>query len=412
MRISYWWWGAVAIILAGAVVRAPLLILLGMLYALVLASSQLWARYCLAQVQYTRRFVNSRVDYGEETILEIEITNAKPLPLAWLTIRDEFPDGLHLVTGREDPSSRARRWLLTNMLSLRWYERVVRRYRILGQRRGAYQIGPIELLSGDVFGFWHRSEERPIEDELLVYPKLLDLHQLAVNSQRPLGDRAAPRQLLEDPLRLLGVREYVPGDSVRHIHWKASAHTLNLQTKVYEPSTSPTVLFFVNVTTFEHAYQGIDYEMQELVFSLTGAAAQLSLEAGYPTGLYVNTAAMGSGRLLRVRAGRHPAQFMQIMEVLARALPLQLVPFAGLLRESMVDLPYGATIIAVSAVADEEVVSALLDLHRRGHPVTLLALGEEPAYQNIPGVEIKYLGGRELWRTLERKPSAVDPIAR
>ncbi|MSP13680.1 MAG: DUF58 domain-containing protein [Chloroflexi bacterium] len=403
MRVSYWWWGAVAIILAGAILHAPLFILLGMLYVLVLASSQVWNRYCLAQVQYTRRFINNRVDYGGEAVLEIEIINAKPLPLAWLTVRDEFPDGLHLLTGREDPSSHARRWLLTNMLSLRWYERVVRRYRILGQKRGAYQIGPIELLSGDVFGFWRRSEERLVEDELLVYPKLLDLRRLAVNSQRPLGDRAAPRQLLEDPLRLLGVREYVPGDSVRHIHWKASAHTLSLMTKVYEPSTSPTVLFFVNVTTFEHAYQGFDQEIQELVLSITGAAAQLTLEAGYPTGLQINTSGVGTGRLLRVRPGRHPAQFMQIMEALARALQLQLVPFAGLLRESMTDLPYGATIIAVSAVADEAIVSALLDLHRRGHPVTLLALGEKPAYQDIPGVEIKYLGGRELWRTLERQ---------
>ena len=42
---------------------------------------------------------------------------------------------------------------------------------------------------------------------------------------------------LADPLRTVGVRDYHPEDSFRHLHWKATARAQQLQVRVFEPTT-------------------------------------------------------------------------------------------------------------------------------------------------------------------------------
>ena len=59
-----------------------------------------------------------------------------------------------------------------------------------------------------------------------------DAALLRLRLARPSGEQVTNRRIVEDPLRLAGVRDYRPGDSVRHIHWKSTARQGRLQTKV------------------------------------------------------------------------------------------------------------------------------------------------------------------------------------
>jgi hypothetical protein len=70
------------------------------------------------------------------------------------------------------------------------------------------------------------------------------------------------------------------------------------------------------------------------------------------------------------------------------------------LQAEMGSLPYGATIIVISAVITDSLVGALLDTVRAGHPTGLLAMGEEPP-RNIPDdIQCHWIGGREAYRGL------------
>jgi len=122
-------------------------------------------------VSYRRRFGSIRLFYGEETDLYVEIANAKPLPLAWLRIDDEYPPEVELLATRLNRSYRPGRRLLVNLLSLRWYERVTRRYRLRGTQRGAWKFGPVGIESGDIFGLATRRETWQEPQMLLVYPR-------------------------------------------------------------------------------------------------------------------------------------------------------------------------------------------------------------------------------------------------
>ena len=127
------------------------------------------------------------------------------------------------------------------LLSVRWYERVRRHYRVTCGARGFHAFGPATLRTGDVFGLATQEIDIPGEDYLLVYPKIVPLERLGLPARNPFGDVPLRRQwLFEDPLRTVGVRDYRPGDSPRRLHWKATARAPGqaLQVKLFEPTTT------------------------------------------------------------------------------------------------------------------------------------------------------------------------------
>jgi uncharacterized protein (DUF58 family) len=369
-----------AVVLLGLslLLRSPLLFLLAALLALMVGASALWGKYCLAGVSYARRFAAERLFCGEETDLWVEVTNAKPLPLAWLKAEDEFPQEFAVQRVKLDYASQLNRRLLTNVMSLLWYERVRRHYRLLAERRGAFDFGPVVVSSGDIFGFRTRALEIKQAQTVLVYPKIVPLARLGLQAARPLGEHTSLRRILEDPLRLAGVRDYQPGDSVRHVHWKTTARRGALQTKVFDPSAARHLVICLNSQTTEHAYEGVIRDYFETAAVVAASLAHAGLEARHPVGLYVNSSVPEAEGHVRLPASRHTAQQTRLLESLALMTAYTLMPFEKLLRLEAPHLPYGATLIAVSAVVTEAILSALLDLRAAGHPVALVGVGPPP----------------------------------
>ena len=374
-----------ALLLLSLGLRSPLLFLLDVLLALVAGASELWGRYCLAEVSYARRIAADRLFCGEETDLWVEIVNAKPLPLAWLKAEDEFP--VEFTVQRHDlsSSSKPRRRTLVNLLSLRWYERVRRHYRLTADRRGAFEFGPAVITSGDIFGFRTRTLDIEGRQTVLVYPKIVPLEKLGLKAARPFGDFGTERRVVADPLRLAGVREYQSGDSLRHVHWKATARRGALQTKVFDPSASRPLVVFLNSQTMPRAHEGVIGDYFETAVVVAASIARAGLDLRQAVGLFTNGAVKDAERRLRLPASRHPGQLTRLLEAFAQLTVFTLLPFEKLLRAEMPSLPYGATLVAVSAIVNESILSALLDLRENGHPVALILVGAHPSTSSLRG---------------------------
>ena len=286
---KHWYYLCLAIILFGLLVRQPLLLVIGLLGVIVLAATDIWAKYCLQDLHYQRNFSEQRALFGEEVTLSLSIENAKLLPLPWLEIEDSVPRQL-TFKGRHLRISTARNMvILENLFSLRWYERVTRPYTVLCNARGVHMFGPTVLRSGDVFGFLNRQETLSNRQYLLVYPLVVSITRFGLPSRHPFGDNRAPHRLLEDPLRVIGVRDYMYGDDLRRVHWKATARMMQLQSKVYQATTTYTLVLFLNVISQLDAWYGIRPELQELAICATASVADWALDQGYAVGLYANT---------------------------------------------------------------------------------------------------------------------------
>ncbi len=397
---TLWWFVIGGLMLASVLLRNNLLFLLSLFLLLIGGVSWLWTRVCLTAVTYRRRLGSDRLFFGEETELAIEIVNAKPLPLAWLRAEDELPAALELVATKLPASFRPGRARLDNLLSLRWYERVTRRYRLRAVRRGAWQIGPAELVSGDILGFALRRQVIPDTNLLLVYPKIVPLTALGLPAHRPLGDLQERRRVVEDPLRVLGAREYASGDSFRHIHWKATARRQQLQTKVFEPSSALPLAIFLNINTYELLYEGLDHELQEFAVTAAASLARWAWENGHPVGLYVNSTAQPGAQRIRIRPDRRPDQLLYILEGLAKVVDYGRWPIEAILQTEAPRLPYGAGVAVVTATANDRLQQTLLQLREREFGLTLVGLGDKTVDVKLPGVRCYHIGGREEWREL------------
>jgi len=372
--------------------------LLALVCALLLLTAglaRLWDRWSLARVDYERELSHPRAFPDDEVELAIRIANRKPLPLARLDVRDYIPAGLDVV-GHDLQLDNDGRQLLHRSTSLRWYEALTWRYRVRCLARGAYRFGPAQIESGDPFGFYRSSRDITRRTSLVVYPRLLPLDELGLPPHHPLGDLRA-RQLIRDPLRTIGVRDYRPDDPLKDIHWSATARTGTLQTRIYEPTTAREVAIFLDLDSFERYWEGIDEEQVERLISAAATVARAGLDDGYAVGLYANGAPAEHEQLPRLPPGRSPAQLEQIMETLARLTPISITPMARLLRVAGGDLPWGATLLLISAIKPEATSAALRRLRERGRDIAWLYLGDDQPPQ-MPGVLVRHAPSQGDWR--------------
>ncbi len=372
--------------------------LLALLCALLLLTAglaRLWDRWSLARVSYARELSHPRAFVGDEVELAIRVANRKPLPLAHLDIRDRVPAGLQVV-GHDLKMDSDGCQVLHRSTSMRWYEALTWRYQVRCLARGAYRFGPAQIESGDPFGFYRSIRDEPLRTSLVIYPQLLPLEELGLPPRHPLGELRA-RQLIRDPLRTIGVRDYHHDDPLKDIHWTATARAGTLQTRIYEPTTAREVAIFLDLDTFERYWEGIDEEQVERLISAAATIAQAGLEEGYAVGLYVNGAPAEHEQLVRLPPGRSPAQLEHIMETLARLTPISITPMARLLRATAGALPWGATLLLISAIAPDSTRAALLRQRERGRDVAWLFLGEGPA-PRANGVLVRQAPRRGDWR--------------
>ncbi len=234
-----------------------------------------------------------RAFFGETLSLAISVENQKLLPLPWLEIEDEIPEQLTLLTGRAAPTYKVNRAALVNTFSLWSFQRVTRRYRLRCTARGVYTFGPATARCGDPFGWLTREERVQARETLLIYPLVAPIESFGLPPRYPFGEQATPRRLLEDPLRIAGVREYALGDDPRRIHWKATARAGELRSKIYEPSSQYRLFILLDFNTYKESWMGLDPEIQELTISAAASLAMWALDEGYAVGLLANSLMMG-----------------------------------------------------------------------------------------------------------------------
>jgi uncharacterized protein (DUF58 family) len=388
-----WVWLIAGLLFVSLWLREGQLFVIACILLLVAAVSWVWQRYCLTGVTYTRRLGQQRAFFGELVPYTVEIVNEKPLPLAWVEVEDTIPGGkLSLEPAHTTPSHIPGRRLLTMLLSVRWYERVRRHYTIACQARGVHTFGPATLRTGDVFGL--ATQELPLtgEDYLLVYPKVVPLEQLRLPASSPFGDVPLQRQwLFEDPMRTIGVREYRPGDSLRRLHWKATARApgQNLQVKLFEPTTSHRLHVLLNINTSEQNWSWAGYDPEALEAAITTAAsvAKWATDHGLLVGMAANARLFHSSAAVRISPSRDPHQLMHIFEALASLVPMGSMPVEALVDLESHQLAYGTTVAMVTTISSHSLIQRLQMLKRAGHrPVLLLITADEQPLAPLDGL--------------------------
>src|SRR5438128_9290781 len=238
-----------------------------------------------------------------------------------------------------------------------------------------YQIGPLVMESGDLFGLHRRYRVDAEPHFLLVYPKVVPLLGYDLASRRPIGDVRLSHRRYEAPTRIAGVRPYEIGDPLSRIHWRATARTGLLHSKIYEPSSLAGATLVLDFHQAGYHRRGEPHR-SELAVTAAASLANAVYELGQQVGLVSNgrdaadrirlegwehdhrtrlaarekTAMRETSARLQpiiVPTRRGVEQFQQIRETLARVEMTDGLSMPQLLAEVTSRLPRDATVAAI-----------------------------------------------------------------
>ena len=149
----------------------------------------------------------------------------------------------------------------------------VHHYELPTAARGRLTVGPLTLHRVDPFGLASNELRTGETATLWVHPRQLPARAPMAGYPRHHHEGASTDRAPRGSAHLLDVREYVPGDEVRHLHWKATARTGRLMVRDLADPEQPR--FTLVLDTRAEALTGAEFEEAvDLAASLLGAAAR------------------------------------------------------------------------------------------------------------------------------------------
>jgi uncharacterized protein (DUF58 family) len=312
------------------------------------------------------------VAWGSELEITMSITNAKLLPLVWMRVRDEWPAGLEPLGFALRPVSHHGTQAFIQTVSVRWYERLRRRYRVRCGARGLHRFGPVALEAGDSFGIAGESRRLEAREEFAVLPRVLEVPGFELLIGQPLVEEAVAHSLACDPTALRGTRAYRPGDPLRAINWRATARRGELYTNEFDPTSLAAVRLLLDVGVAGNTWQAIDPERMELLCVVAASLAAASAVRGFGVGLASNALLARDWRTVDIE----PAEgaLPEVLEALARVLPSTARGFRAVLEAELADEGSTAECVVITAALRRELVDHLTRL-RAERPTRVVLLG-------------------------------------
>ena len=284
--------GALAFNLAGYLLLSVLLLF----FALLGLLARQWGLRALRRVEVTALGGHTALFAGEEITLSYTVVNGKPLPLTWLELCQEMP-----VNGCMEPLDGFERYELSEMERTAEENAPAALYRkrlafLMGfqsvswdtvwaaRRRGIYQLGAIQLRSGDGFGLTQTAAPCPLPHvpTFAVYPRRVAVDPGPFLKNLWNGQTGA-RGWLEDVTVMKNVRSYRPGDSWKRIDWRMAARQQGVLVREYDTIQPRTIHFIFDGASFLGLSEGNE-ELEHALSLLSSLLVELDL-AGVRCGL-------------------------------------------------------------------------------------------------------------------------------
>ena len=223
------------------------------------------------------------------------------------------------------------------------------------ERRGIYRYGKLRVTSRDPLGLFNTTLEFGEEQVALIYPATVDLPGFYVPAGHGWTEGLVRGNTFTPSPIASTVRDYVPGDSVAHIHWPATAHTGKLMVKEFEREPSgPADAVWVMLDLDDRVQAGAGAESSvEYAVTISASVAKRFLDAGRTVGMVVN----GQEQTI-IRPGAGLAQVGRVLQALALAEPGQLGTVVDAANTTVAELTRGASVVIVSSATPSDVASA------------------------------------------------------
>jgi uncharacterized protein (DUF58 family) len=342
--------GAAVLFALGQVAGYPVLIgLAAAAAAAVLTALAVTGRR--PRVAVTRQVYPDRVERGRPAFVELRVRNPNTRRQAAFTATDRM-DGKALTMA---------------VRSLAPGAEVPYHNEVPTERRGRHQIGPLTLDRTDALGLGQSRLSLSETATLWVYPRVHPVRVLATGRPRH-HHEGTTEAALRGSLDVREVREYVVGDEVRHLHWKATARTGQLMIRDYADPNQPQFTVLLDNRTVAPEFE----EAVELAASLLVAAVKEDHRSRLVTPSGVDVTSPGGAPAMR--------------RLLDELCVLDRIGDAGLpLVHSTLSHAKGGSLVVISSAVSPTDRAALAALRPSYPDLIVITLG---AAVEVPGVKV------------------------
>ncbi len=223
------------------------------------------------------------------------------------------------------------------------------------QRRAVLILGPVTSIRTDPLGVLRREVTWTEPSELYVHPRIVRLSSETAGLMRDL-EGLPTRDLADDDVSFHALREYSPGDDLRHVHWKSTARTQNLMIRQFEQTRRSHLVIALSTAAADYA----DEDEFELAVSIAGSIALTALRDGKAVSVLVPGATISAKSATRLLDGLAGIE-----------LAVSKSGLGGLGREVAVATPGASVVVFVTGAATppSEIRGASLRI-----PITAVAL--------------------------------------
>lgn len=319
--------------------------------------------------QVELRLREGRVVVGERAMGGIEVTNTSTRPV--LAARIELPVG---------PTTAS--FALPTLGAEAVHDEL---FAIPTARRGVITVGPVSSVRGDPVGLIRRAVTWTDPEELYVHPRTIRIAGNAAGFLHDLEGQET-REITHADLSFHALREYVPGDDRRYVHWRSSAKTGTLMVRQFEETRRSHLVLAVSVQERDYAHE----DELELAISAVGSLG-LQAIAGEKDLTAMTSHEVLSHRtrrqfldnLTQIEMVRSPGGVVEMARSLTREVQRATVAVLAFgsavsahdIRAAGAVLPLGVRAVAIQAAPDRD-----LAVHRLG-AVTVLTL---PQLEDLP----------------------------
>jgi len=330
---------AVGLFVAGRVLGIVQLAVLALAAVITIVVAMVWVRANTPHLR-ARREVKERLQVGVQGRVDVVVEATGNTPT--LSINDAFDGG-----------RRAARLLLA---PLHAGEEARAAYRFPTDRRGRFEVGPLRATVSDPFGLVQGSRHVLGAEHVIVYPRVRDLLPPPETGGLDL-DREQPqvRSRIEPSGEFHTLRDYAPGDDLRHVHWRSTARRGHLMMRQNEARRRTPVLVMLYVRPGAHDHASFERAVEACASIVTAID-----RSGRPVEVM-----LGTGTTIGTQGRRHLGSVMDELAVIEPHGPERIVAAETRRRT-------GALVAIVGRVEAVD-AAALAVLIRDGGQLTVVA---------------------------------------
>ena len=336
------------------------LALLSIIVFAFVGAAKLWANLSHYRIK-SSIIINKNRLFADDTLsLTVNTDNYKFLPVS---IQVHFQSSKILHSFFCDTALEAEDTLLWNKsLSFNW--------KLHAKFRGVYDIGPLRIVSGDLFGFFVREVENQKSIRVIVYPRLVKLRPFTIPGRDFFGVPGG-KHPVHDPVYILGTADYHYSRPAKYIHWKASARHCRLQEKIFDSTEQEKVLIVIDTEQFAKNFAAEAFERTlEVAASMTVHLKRRGSSVGFAS----NGIMTGEVPSV-VPISRISSQLGSILETMARLKMEPREVLIDFLRQA-VRVPSGTTCVYFSYEEDDAARAVKEYFRRRKTPVVFYTYKE------------------------------------